>query len=113
MWQIERRLSLGDKWKESDYLFTQLYGGPVNPTSVNRWLAKFTERHNLPHINPHAFRHSAASIMIANGCDIVSVSSVLGHATPRMTMETYSHQIAESTRHAIECFTDAILKKKA
>lgn len=113
MWQIERRLSLGDKWKESDYLFTQLYGGPVNPTSVNRWLAKFTERHNLPHINPHAFRHSAASIMIANGCDIVSVSSVLGHATPRMTMEIYSHQIAESTRHATECLTDAILRKKA
>lgn len=111
LWQMERRLSLGDKWIESDYLFTQLYGGPINPTSVNRWLAKFTERNGLPHINPHAFRHSAASIMISNGCDIMSVAAVLGHSTPKTTMEIYTHQITESTRHATECLTDAILKK--
>lgn len=111
LWQLERRLSFGDKWKESDYLFTQYYGGAINPTSVNRWLDKFSVAHELPHINPHAFRHSAASIMISAGADIISVSQVLGHSTPRMTLEIYSHQITEATRHATECIANAILKK--
>lgn len=113
LWQMERRITFGDKWKDSDYLFTQYYGGAMNPTSLNGWLSDFAKRHDLPHINPHAFRHSAASIMISSGCDIVSVSNMLGHSSPKMTLEIYSHQIAESTKKAAECLTNAILRKKA
>lgn len=113
LWQMERRLSFGDKWKDMGYLFTQYYGGVMNPTSVNEWLSDFAKRHDLPHINPHAFRHSAASIMISSGCDIISVANVLGHANPKVTLETYSHQITESTKKATECLTNTILKKKA
>lgn len=113
LWQTERRLSLGDKWKDTDYLFTQHYGGAINPSSANVWLSAFVKRHDLPRINPHAFRHSAASIMISSGCDIISVANILGHANPKVTLETYSHQITESTKKAAECLTNTILKKKA
>ena len=32
----------------------------------------------LPHINPHAFRHTQASLLIQNGADISSISARLG-----------------------------------
>lgn len=113
LWQLERRLFWGDQWKESPYVFTAEHGGPLSPVSVNTWLDRFAKDHGFPHINPHAFRHSAASIMIANGIDIVSVSKMLGHASPRTTMEIYSHEIDDATRNASECIADVILRKKA
>ena len=29
----------------------------MHPDTVTDWLNKFSSRYNLPHINPHAFRH--------------------------------------------------------
>ncbi len=75
-------------------------------------LVNSAKRHGLPHVNPHSFRHTAASIMIANGVDIVTVSKMLGHANPSMTTDVYSHIIEESKRKATECVADVILRKK-
>ena len=65
----------------------------MNPTSITAWLRKFSMRRGLPHINPHAFRHSVASILISAGTDIVTVSKQLGHAQVSTTGDIYSHVI--------------------
>ena len=57
----------------------------MNPDSITGWLKDFSARHNLPHINPHAFRHTVASVLPANGTDIVTVSKQLGHASVNTT----------------------------
>lgn len=111
-WQAEQRLKMGDAWHETGYLFTKDNGEPVIPSAVGTWLNRFGERHGLPHINPHAFRHTAASIMIANGVDVVTVSKMLGHANTSMTTDTYSHIIEDAKRRATECVADVILRKK-
>ncbi|MDE5893477.1 MAG: hypothetical protein K2H45_11205 [Acetatifactor sp.] len=41
---------------------------------VCNWLAEFSKRHGLLHINPHAFRHTQASMLFFNGIDSVSIS---------------------------------------
>jgi len=45
-------------------------------------------------IHPHAFRHTAASTMIANGVDLVTTAAELGHANANTTATIYAHQIA-------------------
>lgn len=112
-WQLERRLLYGDQWKESPYVFTGEHGGAIYPTTVNAWLRRFSDRRGLPYIHPHSFRHTAASIMISRGVDIVSVSKMLGHATTTTTMDVYAHAIEETKRSAAECIADTILRKKA
>lgn len=62
--QAELRLSNGDRWQDNGYIFSQDDGSPMHPDTWTGWLKKFSERHGLPHINPHAFRHSAASALI-------------------------------------------------
>lgn len=111
-WQAEQRLMWGDKWKETGLVFTTDRGGPLLPTSVNSRLSKFSKNNGLPHINPHAFRHSAASIMIAGGVDVLTVSKMLGHANTSTTTDFYGHAIEEAKRKATECIADAILRKK-
>lgn len=111
-WQIEQRLLYGDMWVESDYVFTKNTGGPLNPCSLNKWLCEFSKRHNLPYIHPHSFRHTAASILISEGVDIVTVSKMLGHSKTSTTTDIYSHAIEESKRRATECIADVILRRK-
>ena len=103
---------LGDTWENSGYVFTTRTGGPIHPTNVNSWLDHFAWRHSLPKINPHALRHSFASIAIAEGSDIVTVSKTLGHAKPSMTLNVYSHVIEETQRKATENVANSIFRYK-
>lgn len=63
----------------------------MHPDSVTDWLGKFSQRHNLPHINPHAFRHTMASMLYYSGVDSVSISQRLGHAQVSTTANIYAH----------------------
>ena len=81
----------GDRWLHTGYVFTQDNGDRMNPDSATSWLSAFTKRHNLPHINPHAFRHTAASVLLASGTDIVTVSKQLGHASVTTTELLLTH----------------------
>ena len=110
--QAEVRLACGDHWQDSGYVFTNDMGGPMNPTSITAWLRKFSDRHDLPHINPHAFRHTVASVLIANGTDIVTVSKQLGHAQVSTTSDVYSHVIEAAKAEATECIADVLLRRR-
>jgi integrase len=39
----------------------------------------------------HSLRHYFASGLIAAGCDVVTVQRALGHKSPSVTLNTYSH----------------------
>jgi integrase len=113
VWQIEQRLAAGDRWQDTGYLFTRDDGTPCEPDTITAWLGDFSRRHNLKHINPHAFRHTVASVLIANGTDVVTVSKQLGHASVTTTENFYSHIIEENKSKAAECIADVLLRGKA
>jgi len=110
--QTELRIMNGDRWIETGYLFTQDNGEPMNPTSITAWLSEFSRRTGLPHINPHAFRHSVASILISAGTDIVTVSKQLGHSQVSTTGDIYSHVIEEAKAQATETIANIMLRSK-
>lgn len=62
--QLRLQLANGDRWIDTGYVFTQDNGDHMNPDSVTGWLYGFSRRHGLPHINPHAFRHTVASVLL-------------------------------------------------
>lgn len=111
--QLRLQLANGDRWIYTGYVFTQDNGDHMNPDSITDWLYDFSRRHGLPHINPHAFRHTVASVLLANGTDIVTVSKQLGHASITTTESSYSHIIEENKAKASECIADVLLRKKA
>ena len=111
--QLRLQLANGDRWLHTGYVFTQDNGDRMNPDSITGWLHGFSRRHNLPNINPHAFRHTVASVLLANGTDIVTVSKQLGHASVNTTENFYSHIIEENKAKASECIADVLLRKKA
>ncbi|MEG1564421.1 MAG: site-specific integrase [Bacteroides sp.] len=114
-WYTELKLKNGDRWQRtgwsgSDFLFVKEDGTPMIPDGITAWLGEFSKRHGLPHINPHAFRHTMASVLINSGKDVVSVSKRLGHAKVSTTTDIYSHIIAEADEEASDCLADVLLR---
>ena len=109
---LELKLLNGERWKDTNYVFTRDDGRPMNPDSIGSWLAKFSRRHGLPHINPHAFRHTVASTLIANGIDVVTVSKQLGHHKVSTTEDIYAHLIEKNKEQATECIASMLLRNK-
>ena len=111
LWQNQERLRLGSYYQDQAFVFAQDTGKPMHPDSVTDWLNKFSKRHGLPHINPHAFRHTMASMLYFNGVDSVSISKRLGHAQVSTTANIYAHVMEEADQRSADILADVFLKK--
>ena len=110
-WQNAERLRMGKYYQDRGYLFAQDNGSPMHPDSVTDWMSKFSKRHGLPHINPHAFRHTMASMLYFNGVDSVSISKRLGHAQVSTTANIYAHVMEAAGQRNADILADVFLKK--
>lgn len=110
-WQNAERLRLGEYYQDQGFLFAQDDGKPMHPDSVTDWLAKFSKRHGLPHINPHAFRHTMASMLYFNGVDSVPISKRLGHAQGSTTANIYAHEMEAADKKNADILANVFLKK--
>ena len=70
------------------------------PTTPSQWFKKFLERYGLPHMRFHALRHLSATILISKGVPLKNVSSRLGHADIRTTLNIYSEALQTVDRQA-------------
>lgn len=93
----------------SRYVFTQ-EGSPeiMNPQTPTRYFKKFGDRYDIADFHPHKLRHTAASLAITNGADVVSVSERLGHSDAAVTLRMYAHANEESMRRAGQIVRDAL-----
>lgn len=102
LWQAENKLMLGDKWCNSNKVFTTIDGKPMHPDTATSWFRKFLAKNHLPHVPLHSLRHTHATLLIASGTDIRTVSNRLGHSQTSVTLDTYSHAIKSADAIAIE-----------
>lgn len=93
---------------QSGFVFTHEDGTMLNPQAPTAHFKTFGKRYDLPGFHPHALRHTMATISIANGADIVSVSEKLGHSSPAITLQVYSHANEEAQKRANEVLDNAI-----
>lgn len=98
-------------YQNNGFLFCRDDGQAMHPDTVTDWMDKFAKRHNLPHINPHAFRHTMASMLYFNHADSVSISKRLGHAQVSTTQNIYSHIIEEADKQNADLLANIFLKK--
>ncbi len=100
--QMKIKLALGDVWKNSGKVITDTMGGVIHPDTVSSWFKGFIKRHNLPDIHIHTLRHVSATLLIAGGADIATVSKRLGHADKSTTLNIYTHAIQSADAMASE-----------
>lgn len=83
---------LADRGGGEQLVFPSDAGTPIIPENLRRRVLKpAAEEAGCGWAGFHAFRHTCASLLIAEGRSIVQVSRWLGHATPAFTLSTYAH----------------------
>ncbi|GAB5896083.1 site-specific integrase [Mycolicibacterium mageritense] len=60
------------------------------PKSRDGWFAGAVKRAKVQRITPHDLRHTAASLAISAGANVLAVSRMLGHENPQVTLRTYA-----------------------
>ena len=106
--QAAERLALGDAWVDSGFVFTTTIGTPIDPRNLYREFQKICRAAGLGDWHPHELRHSAASLMLAQGVKLQVVSEVLGHSSIRMTADVYGHILAPDRKAAADAMGDAL-----
>ncbi len=95
-------------WVDLDLVFTTPVGTPVDPANLGKYLSLAAKSAGLGHRNPHQLRHSAATIMLAQGIPLHEVSKVLGHSSITVTNDVYGHLVAERGQAAANAMGDAL-----
>jgi integrase len=72
-------------------VFTTPIGTPTDPRSVTREFTAMLKAADLPHIRFHDLRHTAATLLLAQGVDPRTIMETLGHSQISLTLNTYSH----------------------
>lgn len=106
--QIEDRLLAGARWQQSGMVFSTGIGTPYDPRRLNEDFEKALKQAGLPHIRFHDLRHSAATLLMAQGVPIKMVSELLGHSTTRMTLDIYSHVLDPMRQEAADRMDDLL-----
>ena len=110
--QAQNKATYGDMYEDSDFIFTNKVGRYLHPDTVSSWFSRFVKAHDLPPIHLHSLRHTNASIMIAKGVDLKTVSKRLGHADLQTTIMIYTHQIKTADEAASQMLDDLFYGKK-
>ncbi|MBF0500747.1 MAG: tyrosine recombinase [Candidatus Riflebacteria bacterium] len=81
-----------------DHLFLNKFGSPLSTRGVARLLDKYVRQTGmLRKINPHALRHSFATVLLDGGADLRAVQEMLGHAS-LSTTQIYTHVSREKLK---------------
>lgn len=85
-----------------DFLFLQMCGRPWTYKRLQRCLRVLGSGFTM-----HSLRHFCASSLIESGVSVKAVQALLGHATPSITMDVYTHLLSPSL-DAVRSASDGI-----
>lgn len=106
--QRERRLALGDQWREHGLVCAGEMGQPIGHRNLTRAFKRLCGVAGVKDIRLYDLRHTAISLMAAAGADIKAISEVAGHANVLFTRNVYQHINRNQRRAAIGALTDAL-----
>ncbi|MSP23119.1 MAG: site-specific integrase [Dehalococcoidia bacterium] len=130
--QLQERLHAGEAWSDAGLVFTGERGQPLDGPHTTRRFQRILasvcrvfggsesghagaadhDFRALPRMRFHDLRHGAASLMLAQGVPLSTISDILGHSGIRITADTYAHLTDELKRDAANA-TDAAFGKTA
>ena len=97
---LERLAS--DRWKSNGLVFPSEIGTPLDERNVLRRYQAICQANGLPKLRLYDLRHSHASLLINEGVHAKKIAERLGHASIKLTMDTYGHLFEGSDRDSAE-----------
>jgi integrase len=108
-----RDVARGLRVDEGDYLFRNRNGKPIDASNLRRAWRNLRIAHDLPPLfRLYDLRHAHASLLAEAGVASKVIAERLGHASTRLTDDTYSH-LMPGMQSAASAIVGAILDEAA
>src|SRR5207249_12072887 len=101
-------------WTDYDLLFPSTRGTPLEERRVVTEFKAALERAGLPTtVRLYDRRHTAASVLYAQGVPPLQIAEILGHTDPNFTVRTYTHTWQELRNDAAAKMGDLLIASGA
>lgn len=67
------------------YLFEDEFGNHISYDSISSIIKRISKRLDIPHLSPHKFRHTYATMLLKNGVNIGQLRLLMGHSSLAVT----------------------------
>ncbi len=95
----------------SEYVVARKNGNKVDMRTYQDSFSRLLKRINVKHYGFHSLRHTFASRCLEMRIDIKTISELLGHANPTITLNRYVHTSIENKRNALNIITKQVALK--
>ncbi len=110
--QEGEREAAGSAWQDrDDLIFTDALGRAMRPEGVSAAFQKTRAAAGLPAVRFHDLRHSAATLMLAEGVPLAVISEWLGHAGIAITAQHYAAVVPQLRQEAADAMDRALRAK--
>ncbi|MER7439828.1 tyrosine-type recombinase/integrase [Micromonospora avicenniae] len=89
-----------ERWADPSLVFATTVGTPVHPRNDYRSFREIIRQAGLRQVRLHDLRHTAASVLLAQGVPARVVMEILGHSQISVTLNIYAHVAPEIAREA-------------
>jgi len=105
--QLQERMTAGPAWQDGDFVWCQPNGRPIgNHADWAEWKA-LLKAAGIRDVRVHDARHTAATLLLAQGVDQRVVMQILGHSQISMTSK-YAHVLPQVMTDAAEKIGEAL-----
>lgn len=86
--------------KEEDFIIGKKCV-PCDPRALQYAYQRILKKCDIPYLNFHCLRHTFATRCVTIGCDVKTLSEILGHSDLKITMDYYFHSSFEYKKQQI------------
>ena len=109
--QEQERRFADATWREHGLVFTTAIGTPIESRNLLRHFHATLDALKIPSHRFHDLRHTAASLLLAQGATLHEVKEILGHSQIRLTSDLYGHAYMAVKKEAVARM-DSVLAPK-
>ena len=84
----------------------------ISPRCYRKSIRGYLRRAGVRRVHPHALRHTFATTCLQSGCDIKTLSEILGHADANVTLKRYVHTDMKRKKTEMQRVFSAVWKKR-
>lgn len=96
--QLIHYLKILKSSSQSDYVISGNEGKVISKRSYQNTFTLLIKKLGLPDMGIHSLRHTFATRALECGMDIKTLSEILGHSDPSITLKYYAHSLPEHKR---------------
>ena len=91
--QLLEILKRAKRISKSDFVLSTRTGGIVGTRAYQKTYERILRKLNIPYKNFHSLRHTFATRAVELGIDVKSLSEIMGHKNPTVTLQRYTHSL--------------------